>query len=66
MNVLQNVHLPGYLFDVECGYQRDSSNQRQQRAVVHSHPRHCLHIHQVQDVERDQEALLPGQPGQQG
>lgn len=55
-----------HLFDVECDYQRDSSYQGQQGAVVDPHPGHRLPIHQIQDVERDQEALLPGQPGEQG
>lgn len=54
------------LFDVERGRQCDSFYQRQQRAVVDSHPGHRLTVDLVQDVERDQEALFPGQPGQQG
>lgn len=54
------------LFDVERGHQCDSFYQRQQRAVVDSHPGHRLTVDLVQDVEWDQEALFPRQPGQQG
>lgn len=57
---------PGNLFDVERDHQCDSSYQRQQRAVVDSQPGHCLTVNQIQDVEWDQEALFPRQPGQQG
>lgn len=56
----------GYLFDVEREDERDSSDQRQQGAVVHPHPRHRLPVHQIQHVERDQEALLPQQPREGG
>lgn len=54
------------LFDVERGHQRDSFYQRQQRAVVNSHPGHRLTVDLVQDIKWDQEALFPRQPGQQG
>ncbi len=60
------IHVPDHLFDVERDNQCDSSYQRQQRAVVDSHPGHRLTVHQIQDVERDQEVLFPRQPGQQG
>lgn len=54
------------LFDVERGRQCDSFYQRQQGAVVDSHPGHRLTVDLVQDVKWDQEALFPRQPGQQG
>lgn len=53
------------LFDVEREHQSDDSYQRQQRAVINSHPGHGLNINQVQHIEWDQEALFPGQPHQQ-
>lgn len=59
-------HNSGNLFDVIRGDECDSSYQREQRAVVDAHPGHSLTIHQIQDVERDQEMLFPQQPGQQG
>lgn len=58
-------HNSGNLFDVERGHERDSSYQREQRAVVDAHPGHSLTIHQIQDVERDEEMLFPRQMGQQ-
>lgn len=54
------------LFDVEGGRQCDSYYQGQQRAVVESHPGHCLTVDQVQHVERDQEALPSDPSGHQG
>ena len=53
------------LLDVEGGHHGDSSYERQQRAVVDSHPGHCLTVHQIQHIERDQEVLFPPQPGHQ-
>lgn len=64
--MIHNSHVPDNLFDVERGHQCYSSYQRQQRAVVDSHPGHCLTVHQIQNIEMDQKALLPRQPGQQG
>lgn len=54
------------LFDVEGGRQCDSYYQGQQRAVVESHPGHCLTVDKVQHVERDQEDLPSDPPGHQG